>query len=408
MKYIVYAIFLTIPFANQAIVAGHLYLVDIPALMGMLLLPFNIKSGSYKLNILDFLVIIFLVLNMVSVVIGLDSLYESARYYRHMVLSPVLIYIVVRFSPLSVNELGKAVFCMLPGIFFQGVLLFRHYFTFFTRPIGVEAASSTVTLSVFFCISLFVLFWSNWRRRGIVQWVLWALLITAFSAMLLITFSRATIIGFILLLPITHMLWARMHLRKLFGSVVFFSICIFFVLLATGAVIFEKSIKVANQEEIKRSVGRVYETDLYLKDLNDRLLFWGAMTRVALEHPVFGSGSSSYSVSRLGVTKFQLGSSHNMLVSALLTSGLIGVCLLGWIIRSSFNLINTFIPYSDTDALGKILLSSFVLMLMVGLTNDLTGGRILVWFLLLSLISRIGDVTQQILRQKQVEYRGHD
>ena len=399
MNYIVYAIFLLIPFVNNVVVAGHIYLVDIPVLVGILFLPFSIKSRHQKIAILDFLVFAYLVANLLSVAVGLETLYESARYYRQMVLGPVLLYIVVRFSPLSADQLRKAMFFMLPGILFQGFLLIKYYLINHSRPVGVEAAASTVTLSVLFCISLFVLFLGKQGRIGVAKRVLWLILITAFSAMLLVTFTRAAIISVALLLPCIHMIWIKRHLRKIFGSIVFASLLAFFVLLAAGSIISFSPQKVENQKEVQRSVGRLYEKDLYVKDLSDRLAFWGKLTRNALENPLLGSGASSYSIGKLGGTQFQLGSSHNLLVSSLLTSGLVGVCLMLLIIRSAFSSFNRFFANEDIDSLGKILMASFTVMLLVGITNDFTGGRVLIWFLLLSLIAKIHVESQQMIKQ---------
>jgi len=402
MKYITYAIFLLIPFINQASVAEHILLVDIPVLMGSLLLPFSFKSRRQEIGVLDFLVIAYLVSNLLSVAVGIESLYESARYYRHMVLGPVLLYAVVRFSPLSLYQLRKAMFFMLPGIFFQGFLLIKYYLINHSRPVGVEGVSSIVTLSVLFCISLFILFWGNFKQMGVAKWVLRLILTIAFFAMLSVTYTRAAIISFVILLPFVHIIWTKKHLRKIFGAIVLTSIVTLFVLLVAGTIISTKPIKVENQKEVQRSASRLYEKNLYAKDLGERFAFWSTQTRRALQHPILGSGASSYKIEKgdLGGNKFQMASSHNILVSTLMTSGLVGICLLLLIIMTVFYSFNEFVADKNINSFGKILMASFTVMLMVCLTNDFTGGRILIWFLLLSLIAKIRAESQQMIKNR--------
>ncbi len=402
MKHIIYAIFLLIPFANES-VGGHIYPVEIPLILGFLLIPIALRKSAIKLTTLDILVGAYALFSLVPVAVGLDSLYVSARYYRLMVLTPVLIYVTVRFSSLSLTEVRKALLFMLPGIFIQGLLLLRYYMIHGERPVGVEGAASTVTLGVLFCIGLFIIIFGTGKNlRGLIKGLRFVLVI-AFGLMLLVTFSRVTIVGFVLLTPFINTVWRKLSFRKLLGPMILSVLCVLLIfMLVGGKISYTASTKIGDEKAIQHSIGRLYKVDLYLKDLGERFVFWGRLIRGGLEHPIFGSGASSYTIGRLGGIQFQLGSSHNILVSTIITSGLIGLFILLLIIRSAYKLLNRFNSGNrNVESLGKILLSSFTILLMVSLTNDFTGGRIFIWFFLLSLIAKISAESEAAVKQQK-------
>ena len=125
MKYTIYAFFLALPFANIPIFV-NVYPIDIPLIFALLLIPFNRKAKLVKIMPLDIVVISYALFSLLSVIVDMSSIYEGARYYRLMVMTPVIIYVVIRFSGFSTEELRKGLFFMLPGIIWQGILLLKY------------------------------------------------------------------------------------------------------------------------------------------------------------------------------------------------------------------------------------------------------------------------------------------
>ena len=76
----------------------------------------------------------------------------------------LLIYLVIRFGASSLQQLQKAIFFIIPGTVWQGGLLLQYYILHGSRPVGVEGAISTITLSVLISLSLFLMIF-NFNKK---------------------------------------------------------------------------------------------------------------------------------------------------------------------------------------------------------------------------------------------------
>ena len=388
MKYILYAFFFALPFANKPI-AGHIYPIEIPLLLGLLFLPFSPNLTTTRLNALDVLMFAYAVFGLLSVVVGMHSLYESARHYRLMVLTPVLLYVFIRFCPFLVRDIQKALFFILPGAFWQGVLLLNYYLVFGERPVNVEGAASTITLSIIFTFSLAVLIFGFSQKPGFFVRVIRYVLIAVFLVMLLVSFTRAALVVFILLAPITTWIWSARKRRILLGRTVFGATLGLLFMIFTGAVIYSGQ-AVENERETQRSAERLLDIDLYLKDISARVAFWGRLTQSALENPILGSGADRHKIGRSGGTDFNIGSAHNILISTLITTGVIGLLIFLSVVFLVYRAFGSFPEnHGEVDAIGKVLLLTLTVLLFVAFTNDFSGGRVFIWYSLLALASRL-------------------
>jgi O-antigen ligase len=123
------------------------------------------------------------------------------------------------------------------------------------------------------------------------------------------------------------------------------------------------------------------------------MAFWGTVANMALEHPILGSGGAGYRLGKKGGTRFNLGSVHNVLLSSLIVSGVPGLIIFLMLIWATYRRMNV-IP-GDTEpiiSLGKILWCSFTMLILVAITNDVTGARILYMFFLMGLIANLSLV----------------
>lgn len=383
MKYVIYAIFMTLPFANKAIFE-FIYPVEIPLLFGLMVYLFDRKGRVISLAPLDWFAFAFAVAGLLSVIVGIDSFYESARFFRLLVLTPFLLYFIIRFGVNDIEILRKAVFFILPGSLWQGALLLKYYMMFGERPVGVEGAASTITLSVIFCFSLAVLLFGFIRApKGIFR-LLRYLLILLLGIMLIVSFTRASTVAFAVLAPLTAWLWRDKRRRRYVGRAAFGATLGLLVTIFSGAVLYSGQ-SVEGAGDIEHSVGRLFDINLYLNDFAGRVAFWGRMARVAMENPLLGSGASSFSIGLSGGTAFNLGSAHNVLISTLITTGVIGLSIFLGMVFFAYRSFLQFVEKPELDVLGKVLILTLTCTLLVALTNDLTGGRIFIWFVLLGM-----------------------
>ncbi|MFK5892048.1 MAG: O-antigen ligase family protein [Pseudomonadota bacterium] len=400
MNRVIYAIFFLMAFSNTSIL-GHIYLVEIPVVIGALMLPFHRDQKALSFNLLDRLVLTYAVFSLISVAVGIDSLYESARHYRLMVLTPVLIYLVIRFGSSSLEQLRKAAFFILPGTFWQGGLLLQYYILYGSRPVGVEGAVSTITLSVLISISLFLMIFNfKVKPKPVMNAFRYGLIILLFF-MLVVTGTRAALIGFVVMVVAIIFVWNLKSRRVWIGRGMLISISMLLILVISGSIIFA-GIKIDNVKEKSTSVERVFDLDMLLWDLSGRIDFWGRITNNALENPFFGSGGASHSIGTSGGTDFKLGSAHNVLVSTLVTSGVPGLIILLsliWAVYQVFKVIDN--ETLKHFVLGKSVLASVSVLLMVAITNDFSGGRIFIWLLLLAIAARMLNELPRVAATKE-------
>ncbi len=389
MKYIIYAIFFFMAFSNTS-VFGHLYLVEIPVIIGVLMLFTHRDKKAFEFNSLDRLVIIYAVFSLVSVAVGIEYLYESARHYRLMVLTPVLIYFVIRFGASSIEELRRGMFFIIPGTVWQGGLLLQFYVLHGARPVGVEGAVSTITLSMLIVISLFILLFNFTKKPKVMMNLFRYGLIFLLFLMLVISGTRAALLGFVIILVATSFTWKYKVRRVWIGRGMFMAISFLLIMVISGSIIFS-GIKIDNFKEKATSVERVFDLEMLMWDVGSRIAFWGKITNQALESPLFGNGgASSHSLGTSAGTAFNLGSAHNVLVSILMTSGVPGLIILLsliWMFYKVFNVADN--EKLQQSVLGKPVQASVSVLLMVAVTNDFSGGRVFIWFMFLAISARM-------------------
>jgi hypothetical protein len=107
---------------------------------------------------------------------------------------------------------------------------------------------------------------------------------------------------------------------------------------------------------------------------------WRKAFHLGLEKPFLGKGAIWY-------RKMGLSTPHNIFISIFLTSGLLGIVLFTLLIVVTYGTIFSLGGNKNFENLGKFLFIAFTALLIVGATNDLSGGRYLLFFILLSGIS---------------------
>jgi O-antigen ligase len=398
MNKLVYLLFLSLPLGSIGF--GHIHFGEIALYLNILFLPF--LSGGNKNNnqiiALDIFVIIFAILHLISVAVDLNPLYESARYYRYLVLTPVLIYMVIRYLPVSTERLIKGMYFLVGGTLIQSVFVIRRYLMYGGRASFTERGlSDALTFSVLICISIYFLFFiRKYLTSKTIKIFSMLAMVIAFSSLIAVA-SRSAIIGVVAFFPFANRIWKSQKYRKrLAWTTIGILLLVMGITLTIGPSLIN-NVQLENYREISKSVDRLITPELYLMDLKGRLAVWTFVARQALQNPLFGSGLASYRIGNRVDVGFNLGSSHNMLISSLVTTGIPGLILLFLIIGETYRCLNKTIPQSGMrEVLGPTVLISFTVLLMVALTNDFTGGRMIIFFFLMALAARLSLLEGEI------------
>ncbi|GEM_PF-6310774 len=391
MKWSLYALFAVMPL-TQVTVGGHVLLLEI-VLLGVVfaMLMSGENSGAVKrILFLDVVIIVYAVFNLVSVGAGGDDWYVSMRYYRWNVLAPVIIYFVLRKAHITPQVMKYGLLFLTPGMLVQAAMFIHYYITYGVRPEGVEGVMySTITLSAIFAVGTWVLLFLRTHVSGKTKYVIVMSSCAVLFAALIISFTRMAIISFVIFTPVAHRLWMNMGLRRYASYAFMIFIGAFVAVIMASSVAFE-DVYIEDEKEVQTSIERVYNIDLYIKDLTGRLAFWGRMAKIAMDNPVLGTGGAGYSVGTRGGTAFHLGSVHNVLISSLIVGGVPGLVIFMLLIWGTYKCLNS-IP-NDTElvtSLGKILWCSYTMLILIAITNDVTGARILHMFFLMGLIANL-------------------
>ncbi len=404
MQMLFFLLFAALPFANTSVM-GHVYVLELVLVPCLLLLPFSSSARTViRITVLDIAVLIYVAFNLVSVAVGADSLYESSRYYRLMILQPVLLYVAFRFSPLKLEQLRKGIFLMIPGVLWQTLLGIRYYLQYGRRPDFVEGSVDAITLSVLMCLVITSLVYFRNERRGIVRKAAGFATGAGLFVALIINATRASLLSLVALIPVVGLVWNNKNTRRLVSRTVMGVLLAYLLLILVSPTLF-KPVQVEDQRAMQVTAKRLFSPELFLYDLQLRISIAGNMMETALEHPILGGGAASYKVGSLeGVGTF--GSVHNFLVSSLIISGVPGLVLTLTLIGMSYSRLN-FLPASDHLAgrLGKVIMVNFTVLIFVGITNDLSGGRVLLFFFLIALSARVHLLHGELINKEKLNTR---
>ena len=213
-----------------------------------------------------------------------------------------------------------------------------------------------------------------------------------FFVALLISSSRAAFLGVLIAFSCTKLFWQTKKGRKLYYLLFMSFLFVFLGVVSLHSFSrYKISLERHSVHEIERSTARLVTAETYLKDISARFSFWSYMARkVVWNRPFFGFGASSYHIGKVGGVDFLLGSAHNFLVSSLITSGFFGLILLLLLIQFTFTcFVNANEKTDLMIVLSKILQASFTVMILIALTNDLTGSRVNVFFFLMALSTKL-------------------
>jgi O-antigen ligase len=390
----------------QTAVLGHIYLFEIPTIFILFLFPLfiNKKDLPFRITFLDFIVFAYALFNLVSVCIGIESLYESARYYRAMVLSPVLVYIVIRYASIEPRVIKTGFYLIAFATLVQSFFFIQYYLIYGVRP-GRDVAgaiSSPITISYLFCVACAVFFFQRETLKSRFRRILSIALSFILAMAVVVSSTRVAFLGLIFTIPIAKKVWHKLRLRKIMTTMVVGTVFLALVVIfSTATINIEPTSKIKDEKTIRKSVERLFTPDLYMKDLKGRMDFWRNTMQMALKNPVFGSGSDKYAVEHRGKTRFKLSSVHNFLLSAIIVSGFPGLLILLLMIIYTYKCLNKVYNESPMESsIGIIVMVSFTILIMISMSNDLSGGRVTLFFFLMAIAARLSFEKRKLSANK--------
>ncbi len=399
----IYLLFFCMPLWHVVLV-GHINLLEVAIIFNMLVFPFRKTNQGLHFKTMDILVLMLGFSNLISVLVGVDSFYESARAYRYLTLGPILVYFIVRFSSIEYSILRLAIQYMAFSAAIQAMLAIRFYALYRIRPVGEiwmadpfsAWVASIVTLSLWCFLSICGVWF--FRLDANKQWRKVKLLIFEIPLFLglLVAATRMVTVMLVSLFPLSGYIWSSQGRTKLFAGGILSLVAGLVVIIVLNVATISKA-DIENDIDVKRSVGRVLNIELYKQDVQARLVFWGALVKKGMEKPILGHGLAARTIGKTQGVGFYISSAHNALVSAFYTSGLVGVVVLCSIfIHAYFLLIRAPRTGFEQEAIGKYVLLGLTVLLLVSLTNDLSAGRGNIFMFLLALVVRLYDKARSV------------
>jgi len=352
------------------------------------------KSGYVRLTFLDCMVYVYALFHILVVSVSSTEFYESARAYRYMVLGPVLVYLAVRMLPFSPKAVSRAHLLMVFVILIQTVIVILAFQEEWIRPRGTPNVfvGTIITYSFFAALAFFFLLFN--RPAFINKTVSSLSLVCAATVLAFGLFASATrgvVLPMIVMLFLAYIIWKFDRVRKAFlvslGAALIGLLLV--ISISPPAFVADETRALEN----RGSYERLYHGQDLMMSLSGRVYLWSLMMDKAMQRPIFGHGMSARSVREAmsGESIVRLPAhGHNILISSMLTGGVIGLLLLMTMIIYALILLSRFSArQKQIMNLQKTFLLCFPIFIVILLTNDFAGGRATLFFFLLGMIQQL-------------------
>jgi hypothetical protein len=347
-----------------------------------------LKTMSINFIFLDWIAILYVFFALIPVLLSIDNLYLGARDYRHLFLVPLIAYLLLPFLFSDVQHITNAFLFFIPGLLIGNLSLLPEFLRTGIRP-QIPNLITIGLLSSWSAVLAFIV------RKGSskIRYKIFIYL-TTFMMLLFMSFSVSR--GVLLAFLITFFLSIFIFKKKIYQKIFIFSfIAILMIFYLSLSAVSEASLRTSSilseeYREMRRSVYRLATVDYYFDDFKNRMYLWKKAYNLGLERPILGRGAFWYR--NLGPS-----TPHNIFVAVFLTSGCVGMLLFILLIINAYTTIFSLARVETFKGLTKFLFISFTVLLIVGASNDFSGGRYLLFFVLLS-----GIATAKKIQKKDI------
>lgn len=327
---------------------------------------------------------ILLLLLVLLSIIFVDNSFSALQQFRIAWVPSFACYFVIR----NFNLDSKSILPLFRFAFFGIIISTILFLTFsfennFNRQSLIGFGSlRLITLSYFFALGISYLIY--FKKQNFTTYFLTIFILLA----LLLTYTRAVVAGLIILLLALKII----NIRKAYSkSVKFISI-----LLATSFIFSISFIEVNYDNEINdlkeiQKTSSRFTKEIIVNDIYDRISLWKEtnVNKNALEI-IFGNGLSEAAAGFIKNKKQYYGTAHNFIISIYNQLGSLGILLFISILNIPISQLLRVLSYNKNHLASKFYLLNMLLIILIGLSNDLfTGNRLLFLFLFLTLSSNL-------------------
>lgn len=324
---------------------------------------------------LDWIIIAYVFFALIPVVLSMDNLYVVARDYRHLFLVPLIAYFAIPLLFDDIQQLTNAFLFFVVGLFIGSFSLIPEFLRTGNRPKGYN----TITNGLLSSWSAILAFNEGRKRTfSILKYLMYAVVLLMLMIIAL-SVSRGVLVGFIFSCLLSVIIFQKKLYQRIFIFSLVSALFLFFVSLSIVSDSSLKTNEVLSEEykEKRRTVHRMTTVGFYERDLKNRIKLWKKAYYLGLERPILGRGAYWY-------RNLELSTPHNIFISTFLTSGFIGISLFTILIIVAYMNIFSLSEVRPLKTFGKFLFIALTILLIVGATNDFSGGRYLLFFLLLA------------------------
>jgi hypothetical protein len=339
------------------------------------ILMIALKAKSIDIILLDGIAVLYVFLSLIPVILSTDGLYIAARDYRHLLLVPLIAYLFLPFLFSDIRQVTNAFLFFIPGLLIGNLPHLPEFIKSGIRYKGVD----TITIGLLSSWSAILVFIVG--RRGVAAKFKLIIYATGFLMLLLMVFSisRGVLIGFLITLLLSFFVFRKKVYQKIFTFSLIVFIMIFYISLSLVSQDSLKTSSILSDEykEMRRSIHRLTAVEYYINDFKDRMYLWKEAYDLGMEKPILGKGAFWYR--NMGPS-----TPHNIFVAVFLTSGYLGMVLFLLLIIVAYTTIFSFATIEKFKEWSMFLFITLTGLLIVGGTNDFSGGRYLLFFVLLA------------------------
>jgi O-antigen ligase len=352
------------------------------------ILMFALKAKSIDIILLDWITLMYVFFALIPVVLNIENLYLVARDYRHLFLVPLIAYFFFPFLFSDVQQITHAFLFFIPGLLIGNIPFLPEFLKTGIRQRNIN----TITIGLLSSWSAILAFIVGQRGVSgrfkfiIYPAVLLMLLLMVFSV------SRGVILAFMVTLFLSFVIFKKKTYQKIFicSSVAFIMMFYLSLTFVNKESLKTSSILSEEYREMRRSIYRLTTVDYYIDDFKNRMYLWKEAYNFGMEKPILGRGAYWYR--NIGPS-----TPHNIFVAVFLTSGFLGMVLFLILITVTYSTIFSLAKDEKFMGWSKFLFIAFTILLIVGSTNDFSGGRYLLFFILLAAIA----TTKKIQRSNE-------
>jgi len=368
---------------NKLALAGlQLYEIALIFIVAYSIFMIAIKAKHFKFIPLDFIAVAYVFFTLLPLVLSLDNLYVAARDYRHLFMVPLIAYLTLPIVFEDFYQIPYAFLIIIPVLLIGTISLIPEFFRSGVRP----KVNELITLgllsswSVALCFSVRNIIFFSTKFKFLRY-------ITAFFMLLVmaISVSRALFFGLFFSLLLASFMFKKKIYQKIFIlSFIGFLLIFYCSLLVVNESSLKPKIELSNEyKEMRRSVHRLTSSVYYIDSIKNRMYLWKKAFQAGLEEPILGKGAYAYR----GFKKIGRATPHNIFISTFLTSGIVGTLLFTILIIVSYTTVFSSAKVNRHLLFCKFLFIALTILLVIGATNDFSGGRYLLFFILLSAIA---------------------